>query len=203
MGLILNRRREMGGKSLPYDAEIEYLESTGTQWIDTGIRITPSCKIELSVIGTNDSDTVIFGANNGSAYNLGAVELGYQNTAMTPLYPTSNSSSTYLVYPYTVGTKYDISYTFSSCTINGNTQTFSAYQSYVANRTLYIYATNRGSAIGQCSAKLYYFKIYNGTTLVFDAIPVRVGQVGYLYDKVTGNFFSNSGSGSFTLGPDV
>lgn len=31
MGLMLNRRRVMGGK-LPYDAEIEYLESSGC-WI--------------------------------------------------------------------------------------------------------------------------------------------------------------------------
>ncbi len=38
--------------------------------------------------------------------------------------------------------------------------------------------------------------------IVFDAIPVRVGQVGYMYDKVSGNLLGNAGSGSFVLGND-
>ena len=33
-------------------------------------------------------------------------------------------------------------------------------------------------------------------------IPVRVGQVGYMYDTVSGQLFENSGTGSFIVGPD-
>ena len=36
-----------------------------------------------------------------------------------------------------------------------------------------------------------------------DLIPVRVGKVGYMYDKVSGQLFGNSGTGEFILGPDV
>ena len=36
-----------------------------------------------------------------------------------------------------------------------------------------------------------------------DFIPVRVGNVGYMYDKVSGQLFGNSGTGSFILGPDT
>jgi hypothetical protein len=32
--------------------------------------------------------------------------------------------------------------------------------------------------------------------------PVRLGQVGYLYDKVSGQLFGNAGTGNFILGPD-
>ena len=39
--------------------------------------------------------------------------------------------------------------------------------------------------------------------LVRDLIPVRVGNVGYMYDKVSGQLFGNSGTGNFILGPDV
>lgn len=195
---------EIGGGGTLYDAEIEYLESTGTQWIDTGIRITSSYKIELSVIGKNTTDTAMFGTNNGSVYDKGEASVTSAGNAFNIIYPTSNWSSAFrTLSPYTVGTKNDISFTFSSCTINGNTTTFSAYQSYVANRTLYIYATNRGSAVGCYSGRIYYFKIYDGTTLVFDAIPVRVGNVGYLYDKVSGQLFGNSGTGDFVLGQDT
>ena len=52
------------------------------------------------------------------------------------------------------------------------------------------------------SGKLYYCKIWKGGSLVRDYIPVRVGQVGYMYDKVSGQLFGNSGTGDFVLGPD-
>jgi hypothetical protein len=35
-----------------------------------------------------------------------------------------------------------------------------------------------------------------------DFIPVRKGTTGYMYDKVSGQLFGNSGSGNFILGPD-
>ena len=35
-----------------------------------------------------------------------------------------------------------------------------------------------------------------------DLIPVRVGQVGYMYDKVSRQLFGNSGTGNFILGND-
>ena len=35
--------------SLPYDTEVEYLESTGTQWIDTGIFCLKKYSFEFSV----------------------------------------------------------------------------------------------------------------------------------------------------------
>ena len=47
-------------------------------------------------------------------------------------------------------------------------------------------------------------KMYNGSTLVRDYIPVRKNGVGYLYDKVSGQLYGNAaGSGSFTYGNDV
>jgi hypothetical protein len=35
-----------------------------------------------------------------------------------------------------------------------------------------------------------------------DFVPVRVGQVGYLYDRVSGTLYGNAGTGNFTVGPD-
>ena len=39
--------------------------------------------------------------------------------------------------------------------------------------------------------------------LLLDFIPVRVGTVGYLYDRVSGKLFGNAGTGDFVLGPDI
>jgi hypothetical protein len=35
-----------------------------------------------------------------------------------------------------------------------------------------------------------------------DLVPVRIGNVGYMYDKVSGKLFGNAGTGNFILGPD-
>ena len=52
--------------------------------------------------------------------------------------------------------------------------------------------------------RVSYYKLWDGDELLQDMIPVRVGQVGYLYDRVSGNFFGNvAGSGAFVLGNDI
>ena len=47
MGVIVNRRRVYGGKKLPYDAEIEYLESSGNQYIDTGVVLDATMTVRV------------------------------------------------------------------------------------------------------------------------------------------------------------
>ena len=51
--MMINRRRVCGGKSLPYDYEVEYLESSGKQYIDTGLKLyeggNANFEIELQV----------------------------------------------------------------------------------------------------------------------------------------------------------
>ena len=42
----------------------------------------------------------------------------------------------------------------------------------------------------------------NADNKIRDLIPVRVGNVGYMYDKVSRQLFGNSGTGDFILGPD-
>ena len=46
-------------------------------------------------------------------------------------------------------------------------------------------------------------KITIGNNIKYDLLPVRVGQTGFMYDKISGQLFGNSGSGNFILGNDV
>jgi len=63
-----------------------------------------------------------------------------------------------------------------------------------------------GNGVGNLSkAKLYrwWIKTSSGAWLM-DLIPVRKGNVGYLYDRVTGTLCGNENtSGAFSFGPDV
>lgn len=49
--------------------------------------------------------------------------------------------------------------------------------------------------------KNFYVKRNGAIVLHYDS--VRVGNVGYMYDKVSGELFGNSGTSDFVLGPDV
>lgn len=54
------------------------------------------------------------------------------------------------------------------------------------------------------SVRLYSIKIYGiGNVKILDLIPVRVGTVGYMYDRVSGRLFGNQGTGEFVLGSDI
>ena len=57
---------------------------------------------------------------------------------------------------------------------------------------------------GGLAAKLYSCKIYTGATLTRDFVPCKnpSGQAG-LYDLVSGAFYGNAGTGTFTAGPAV
>lgn len=47
------------------------------------------------------------------------------------------------------------------------------------------------------------FKMKINNSTVLDMIPVRIGTTGYMYDKISEQFFGNAGGGSFILGPDI
>jgi len=50
--------------------------------------------------------------------------------------------------------------------------------------------------------RVYSCQIYENDILLFDLIPVKKDGVGYLYNKVTKQLLSNSGSANFILGHD-
>ena len=57
-------------RKLPYDAEVEYLESTGTQYIDTGLPISQGYRFVSNVafvgsVSTNGSKNIMWYAQNG------------------------------------------------------------------------------------------------------------------------------------------
>lgn len=55
------------------------------------------------------------------------------------------------------------------------------------------------------NSRIYHFQVrtIRGNTKIIDLIPVRIGTTGYMYDRVSEQFFGNAGTGEFILGPDV
>ena len=46
------------------------------------------------------------------------------------------------------------------------------------------------------------FEVIRDGEKVADIIAVRKDGVGYMYDRVSGQLFGNSGTGAFIVGPD-
>ena len=190
--------------------ELEYIESTGTQWIDTGIKWRYGYSLEMAFTAIQTGpNTAIFGASNGAAYNNGEVALFFQRDGYDVIWPTTDSmTSTFQHFgTFALNTKYVARYNNSGITIGQNTLEFSVYSGYVCERNLFLFAANRGEAKKYPSqVKIHSTQIWdNNNTLVRNMIPAKRNSdnaIG-MYDTVSGTFFTNAGTGDFIAGPEV
>jgi hypothetical protein len=182
-------------KRLPYDAEMEYLESTGTQWIDTGVKGDEDTRVEIcfsisslyskayssifGYYGTNTDSISIFGG--------GTTRFGSQSTSFST--PTTNAI-------------YQIAIDKNGFTVNGTTTPWSQTAQFETAGNLVAFGRN-STTYGYFSGLYYSLKIYKSGILVRDFIPVRKGNIGYMYDRVSGQLFGNAGTGEFVLGSDI
>ena len=188
--------------NLPYDAEIEYLQSTGTQWIDTGIVPDATTGFEAEVVCSNNTDSYFIGLrNNSSNTRWGA---GHSSGGFYWCYGSYQTSGRLTGLSANIKLNYLNDKKFIAT--NGSTVADVSLPSLSFTPAYNIRLFGSAGTVAsysKWSGKIYYVKITQGSELVMDLIPVRVGQVGYMYDKVSGRLFGNSGTGNFTLGPDV
>ena len=203
----VNRRRVMGGgSSLPYDAEIEYLESTGTQWIDTGIacRSYDGISAKFQANGQQMGSNAYFFFGQGVNVLNGNIEL-YTATVNTQI-SFCLQGNTDVTLDYTNIFNVDVenkiaTYTDELGQVMGVADR-SGVDNYTAAYTMAVFATHRANILKHGNVRCFKFQIIQDSAVVIDLIPVRVGQTGYMYDKVSGQLFGNSFTGDFVLGPD-
>ena len=92
----------------------------------------------------------------------------------------------------------------TGATVNGVNIPFDSVQTYgnVTKKAFYLFTAD-GTSVRTQEHKIYYTKIYDNNILIRDMIPVRRENDGALgmYDTVSGTFFQNQGTGTFTAGP--
>ena len=179
---------------------LEYIESTGTQLIDTNVTQSDHAIIDMFPMSPG-TDIVAFmyaplnvtDFRNGFGLYYDTIA-GLNDNGFTPIYANLRQT-------------YDIKYDSSSLTIktnNTNAQTSSYYiaqDSHIALFGAYD-STDRNRKI---RGKLYSVQIYNKNSIVRDFIPARRdsdGEIG-MYDTVSDTFFTNSGTGEFIAGPAI
>lgn len=180
---------------------VTYLQSTGTQYIDTNYKPNGNTIIELKYQTPTQNTTQqgIFGArdsgNNRFSLFTGIVKNGFQAD-----YATNGSLSNYSQnIPGVDGTAINVIKMSNSFTINNNEIKKISKGIFQNSRNMYLFA-NSNNGIAQLLMKgyIWYFKIYEGDTLVRDYIPVLdINDRPCLFDKVSNTFFYNQGTGEF------
>ena len=186
--------------------ELEYIESTGTQYIDTGI--APDETMDLDLLGINLTQT------------SGSVRFGSRVALNDSSFALITTTSNFARFDYGISNYgFNFSGTYDRITFNHTTLTATAYRNGVVLDSvsfsqsafssiynIYLFAFNSaGQIIPAGGYKVRYCKLWKSGNLVRNLIPAKRNsdnEIG-MYDTVNNVFYQNAGTGEFTAGPVV
>ena len=190
-----------GAVALPEGyTQVEYLQSSGTQYIDTGFKPNQNTAImiDLDLDGSFSQYCAPFGARTGGKAQFWAFT-NKEHTTWAARYATTEKSISKAI----TGRR-SISLNKNTFSVDKASATF-ASASFQSQYNMWIFAANSsGTAQYLCKAKIYSAQIYDDGVLIRNFVPARnaSGTLG-LYDTVNGAFYTNAGSGTFTAGADI
>lgn len=218
--LLLRRRTCMAMVKPPYDAEIQYLRTTNrsritTDYVPKGDNIVIKAKVKFENYYGGDMNGWFGNYKDGSSNFFGIRRTSTSDGKSSNSVSNNSRGSdggtahTFKVNPSSSNTFYTIELSKTTLIVNGGTPIQLTNVAGNENNypiALFIYCPfAKGTASGCMVGNIYYFKVEDNGVTVLDLIPVRVGTVGYMYDKVSKKMYGNVGpsSSNFTLGPDV
>lgn len=203
---VLATMRRGAMPTLPYDAEVEYLESSGTQWIDTETYSDSTTRFEIKLRVAQISDQSIFGGRISFSDRSYVVWTSQANKFRFDYTATGADNK---VGPATVANHdYVIVKDAERNFIDGTAVVSNSTKSFVTTQPAYLFAVNdNGTNRYRFRGRVYYAKISSANISIRDMIPVRftnsLGQTeGAMFDRVSGRLFRNAGTGAFVVGPD-
>ena len=186
--------------------EVEYIQSSWTQWIDTLIKATNNTKVEIKTSNTytSGSQLAIMGSRTFpktnafmiSFYSNGWICWDWAESQMSNIL---NKTSILLIdknlsYIYNENTStYDLMHTFTNATFT------------TPSNMIFFWERQGNTVMNLSTIKFYYCKIWENNTLVRDFITCyrKSDSVIWMYDLVNNQFYTNSWSGTFSKWSDV
>ena len=193
--------------------ELEYIESTGTQYIDTGFKPTIYTSIE-TVFSTKASttDTNLFGSRvSGSVQDYTIWINTSSNKGIACHFPIKSGSAKDTKWVYTgniIDTPTKLLITPENIKVNDElVYTFDDLRTeYTANNNAYIFTKNEnGNSVLPGSFKVFYFKIWDKDILIRNFIPCyrKADDAVGMFDTVSNVFYENKGTGEFKKGTEI
>lgn len=182
----------------PY-TELLYLESTGTQWIDTGIIPTSTTIVEVKMAYTTNPAGTHAEQINGVSAN-GRCAWGYARSISNQNFYVGIKEKN-----INTGVPLDaLAHTFiinqsGSWSIDDNVGSQNC-GSTIATKSIWLFGRNviTNAFDSPCSEEIYYCKIWHGDALVRELVPVLdADNTPCMYDKISNEFFYNQGTGDF------
>lgn len=170
---------------------LNYIESTGTQYIDTGVVPTSTTEVEISFTPTGGlTENSIFGSQwSASGYFL----MFYQNKIRW-----HSGGSVVDIGSYKAGDKVVCHCANTYIVVNGVRYNITGGTN-TTNPIVLLGDMGAGQTL-RGIGRIEYVKMWNNGTLVRDYVPCNhSGSIG-MFDKVTHAFHGNSGSGAFQYG---
>ena len=190
--------------------EVEWVEATGAQWINT--RYVPACtdRFEMKVAFTETSVTQTLWCTRGDAATANTMTCFIQAPGRFRFDRNSNTS-TYTADNLvgTDGTHVIVAdYGTREASVDGTVQATMADGDFAAKSPLVLFASQRAyrSISAFACVRLFSFRILNAEgTLVRDFVPVRdaATEACGLFEKVTGVFFPGLGREALVAGDVV
>jgi hypothetical protein len=194
-------------QSLPAGyTELEYIQATGTQYIDTGFIPNQNTGVDIRFSASSYANNAVFVYGGGQDSTARAFELYPWDAQLQYNYgtqyqfigtPAANS----------IITSYQRKHIPQSVINNTVTTGNNGAQTFTAPYTLTLFALHRASIIKSGSTgalKIYSCQIYDNEKLVRNFVPCKnASGVAGMYDLVEKRFYGNAGTGSFTAGTFV
>lgn len=179
-----------------YKRDLAYLESTGTQYINTDIKpdFANGDSIELHYYGPDAQSVVATFGSRGTNVTNGVYQAG-SNIVFC-------DSNGYTAVPFNYRNEHTLSINNVNIVDNGNILATVPRQ-VTSAKNIYLFAFNSNETISNyySGMKLYEWKYYKNGVLAQHLIPVMNNDdVPCLYDKVTATFKYNAGTGQFNYG---
>ncbi|MGO5077457.1 hypothetical protein ACTQ3J_06465 [Oscillospiraceae bacterium LCP25S3_E3] len=195
---MISRRRFMGRSQQSLYTELEYIESTGTQYIDTKYICSNDTKIEIDfAIGSFDTRNALFGIIDSS---VGANSYFYSWINNKKLQLRFGQFGKTMSTELEIGQRYVLIQGKQKASVNDvELGGWSNTLTKAANSIFLMALRNNTVASYQFKGRIYGFKIYENDILVMDLIPVFDNKIGVacMYDKISNEFLYNKGTGKF------
>lgn len=178
---------------------LEYLESTGTQYIDTGVtkNLSHTYRVKGEISWQDVTNRQLFGMQ-GYVY-LGVLNGYYQiaqeGTSVTSAPATINNKDAFDI-------TFDVPNNSCSYIVNNVSGTHPCvYGPNLVNFYLFILS----NMSYECKCRLYSCQIYDNGTLVRNFVPAKRNSDNKpgMYDLVNDVFYVNQGTGEFVIGPEL
>lgn len=192
-------------RDIPMYTELEYIESTGTQYIDTLIKANNYLKINLDfmTLGSTDYHGIIGVRDKVSLYYLNSIGTNYYQFEYGWNSPYVIKTSTSFA-KSNIKTKLLIDKnSISISNANGTYNNSVSNTNFSSTGNIYLFAFNdNGTAARIGNTRIYGCTISNLTDTLLVLVPAidKDGTI-CMYDKISNKFFYNKGTGDFMAGP--